>query len=137
MICCRLKNIIFSQPIYILNANPYQNQSFKYVNNYCCKKYCPTNKSEQFFVPFKLYDCLNILIQYKMHVLYRNIDQTLVNSLQGLLNFEIGGLDCRFFFSPKDCKTRVQCKHMEHLFCNALVHVIYSRVSGQSSYTVR
>ena len=65
-------------------------------------------------MPFKLYEYLrlNILIQYKMHVLYRNIDQTLVNSLQGLLNFEIGGLDCRGFFSPKDCKTRVQCKHM-------------------------
>ena len=28
-------------------------------------------------------------------VLYGNIDQTLINSLHGLLNFEIGGLDCR------------------------------------------
>ena len=30
-----------------------------------------------------------------MDVLYGNIDQTLVNSLCGMLNFEIGGLDCR------------------------------------------
>ena len=28
-------------------------------------------------------------------LLYRNIDQKLVNSLHGLLNWEIGGLDCR------------------------------------------
>jgi len=28
-------------------------------------------------------------------VLYTNIDQTLVNSLHGLFNCEIGGLDCR------------------------------------------
>jgi len=26
--------------------------------------------------------------------MYTHIDQTLVNSLHGLLNFEIGGLDC-------------------------------------------
>jgi len=35
--------------------------------------------------------------------MYRNIDQTLVNSLHGLLNCEIGGLDYR---------TRVHCIHM-------------------------
>ena len=29
------------------------------------------------------------------HVLYRNIDQTLVNSLHGLLNCEIGGIEFR------------------------------------------
>jgi len=28
-------------------------------------------------------------------IVYTNIDQTLVNSLHGLLNCEIGGLDCR------------------------------------------
>jgi len=28
-------------------------------------------------------------------LLHRNIDQTLVNSLHNLLDFEIGGLDCR------------------------------------------
>jgi len=31
----------------------------------------------------------------KYQVLHGNIDQTLVNSLHGLLNFEIGGLDSR------------------------------------------
>jgi len=34
-----------------------------------------------------------INIQYYVYVLYRNIDQTLVNSLHGLLDCEIGGLD--------------------------------------------
>ena len=32
-------------------------------------------------------------------VLYTNIDQTLVNSLLGLLNCEIGGLDCHVYFN--------------------------------------
>ena len=33
-------------------------------------------------------------------------------------------------------RTCVHCIHMYHLFCNALVHVIYSVVSGQYSYTI-
>ena len=33
-------------------------------------------------------------------------------------------------------RTRVQCIHMQHLFCNALVHVIYSVVLGQYSNTI-
>jgi len=33
-------------------------------------------------------------VQSISEVLYTNIDQTLVNSLHGLLNYEIGGLDC-------------------------------------------
>jgi len=28
------------------------------------------------------------------------------------------------------------CIHMYHLFCNALVHIIYSVVLGQYSYTI-
>ena len=51
-----------------------------------------------------------------------------------LLNFEIGGLDGRFI--KNELKTRVHCIHMEHLICSALVHVIYSVVSGQYSYTI-
>jgi len=31
----------------------------------------------------------------KRYILYTNIDQKLVNSLHGLLNCEIGGLECR------------------------------------------
>jgi len=31
----------------------------------------------------------------KLYILYTNIDQKRVNSLHGLLNCEIGGLDCR------------------------------------------
>jgi len=65
--------------------------------------------------------------------LYTNIDQTLVNSLHGLLNCEIGGLDCHVI--TIEYITRVQCIHMYHLFCNAVVHAIYSVVSGQYSYT--
>jgi len=57
-----------------------------------------------------------------------------VNSLHGLLNCEIGGLDCRII--TKEYRARVHYIHMYHLFCNALVHVIYSVVSDQYSYTI-
>ena len=67
-------------------------------------------------------------------ILYGNSDQTLVKSLYGLLNFEIGGLECRVITA--DYISRVHYMHMFHLFCNALVHVIYSVVSGQYSYTI-
>jgi len=43
-------------------------------------------------------------------VLCTKIDQTLVNSLHGLLNCEIGGLDCRVFTT--EYRTRVHCTHM-------------------------
>ena len=33
-------------------------------------------------------------------------------------------------------RTRVHCIHMYHLFCNALVHVIYLGVSSQCFYTI-
>ena len=38
------------------------------------------------------------ILKYIMliYVLHWNIDQPLVNSLQGMLKIEIGGLDCRF-----------------------------------------
>ena len=65
-------------------------------------------------------------------LLYANIDQTLMNSLHGRLNCEIGGLDCRVITT--EYRTRVHCIHMLHLFCNAVVHVIYSGVSGQCSH---
>ena len=71
--------------------------------------------------------------QYSIRViLLTNIDQKLVNSLHRLLNCEIGGLDCRVITT--EYRTRVHCIHMYHLFCNALVHVIYSVVSGQYLY---
>jgi len=65
---------------------------------------------------------------------YTNIDQTLVHSLHGLLNCEIGGLDC--YVITTEYRTRVDCIHMYHLFRNALVHVIYSGVSGQCSHPI-
>ena len=61
-------------------------------------------------------------------ILYTNIDQTLVNSLHGLFNCEIGGLDCHVITT--EYRTHVQCIHMKHLFCNALVRVIYAVASG-------
>ena len=66
--------------------------------------------------------------------MYTNIDQTLVNSLHGLLNCEIGGFN--LYVITTEYGTRVHCIHMYHLFCNALVHVIYSGVSGQCSHTI-
>jgi len=44
------------------------------------------------------------------YILHGNIDQTLVNSLQGLLSCEIGGLDCRVIIT--EYKTLVHCIHM-------------------------
>ena len=63
-----------------------------------------------------------------------NIDQKLVNLLHGLLNCEIGVLDCHVITT--EYKTHVHCILMYHLFCNALVHVIYLAVSGQCLYTI-
>jgi len=57
-----------------------------------------------------------------------------VNSLHGLLNCEIGRLDCHVITT--EYRTRVHCIHMYHLFYNALVHAMYSVVSGQYSYII-
>ena len=46
----------------------------------------------------------------------------------------VGGLDCRV--TTTEYRTRVHCIDMSHLLCNALVHVIYSRVSGQCSHAI-
>ena len=43
-------------------------------------------------------------------LLFTNINQQLVNSLHGLLNCEIGGLDYRVITT--EYRTRVQCIHM-------------------------
>ena len=67
-------------------------------------------------------------------VLYTNIDQTLLNSLHGLLNCEISGLDCHAI--TKEYRTLFHCIHMLHLFCNALVRVISLAVSGQCSHII-
>ena len=45
-----------------------------------------------------------------IHVVYGSIDQTLVNSLHGLLNFERDGLDCRVITT--EYETCVHCIHM-------------------------
>jgi len=45
-----------------------------------------------------------------MQVLYTNIDQKLVKSLHGLLNCEIGGLDCRVITTGY--LSRVHCMYM-------------------------
>ena len=80
-----------------------------------------------------LYMQVMCLCQIK-HVLYRNIDQILMNSLHGLLICYIGGLDCRVITT--EYRTRAHGIHMSHLFHNAFVHVVYSVVSAQYSYTI-
>ena len=57
-----------------------------------------------------------------------------MHSLHGLLNCAIGGLDCRVI--TREYRTRIHSIHRYHLFYNGLVHVIYSGVSGQCSYTI-
>jgi len=54
-------------------------------------------------------------------LLYTHIDQTLVNSLYGLLHCEIGGVDCRV--STTEYRTLVHCIHMLHLFCNCMYFI--------------
>ena len=68
------------------------------------------------------------------YVVYTNIDLTFMNSLHGLLNYEIGELDCHIITT--EYRTRVHCIHMLQLFCNAGIHVIYSGVSGQWFHTI-
>jgi len=63
--------------------------------------------------------------------MYTNIDQTLVHSLHGLSNCEISGLECHVITTEYR-----KLVYGIHIFCNALVHVIYSRVSGQCSHTI-
>jgi len=66
--------------------------------------------------------------------MHGNIDQTFMNSLHGLLNCEIGELDCHVVTT--EYIIGVYCIHMSHLFCCALVHVVYSRLSGPASYPI-
>ena len=66
--------------------------------------------------------------------MYTNIDQKLVNSLHGLLNCEMGGLDCRVITT--EYREHVSTVYKCNTYCNALVPVIYSVVSGQYSYTI-
>ena len=58
-----------------------------------------------------------------------------MNSLHGLLSCEICGLDSDHVITT-EYRTRVQCIHRQHLFCKALLNVIYSAVSGQCSHTI-
>jgi len=57
-----------------------------------------------------------------------------MNSLHSLLNCEIDELDCPVITT--EYRTCVHCIYMEHLFRNVLVHVSYSVVSDQYSYTM-
>ena len=58
-----------------------------------------------------------------------------MNTLHGLLNCEIGGLDWHVITTKY--RTRLHCTHMLHLLCNTFVHVIYSGVFGQCSQTIQ
>jgi len=62
------------------------------------------------------------------------LDQTFVNPLHGLLNCEIGVLD--YHFITTEYRICVHCIHMQHLLCDALVHVIYSGVFGKCSHKI-
>jgi len=53
-------------------------------------------------------------------IVYRNIDQTLVNSLHGLLNCEIGGLDCHVITT--------EYKHVSIVYTCNTYFVMYWRV---------
>ena len=67
-------------------------------------------------------------------LLYTHIDQILANLLHGLLNCDIGGLECRVITT--EYRTPIHYIQMYHLFCNALARVIYSGVSVHCSHTI-
>jgi len=73
-------------------------------------------------------------VYLKQELLYTKIDHTLMNSLHRLLNCEIGGLDSHVITT--EYRTRVHCIQYLTPICTALVHVIYSGVSGQCSHTM-
>jgi len=64
---------------------------------------------------------------FTLRILHGNIDQTLVNYLHGLLSYELGRLYYRVIIIKYI--TCVRCVYMLNIDCNALVHVIHSRVS--------
>ena len=66
----------------------------------------------------------DVTLLFCIRTLTRNIE-----FITRLLTCEIVGLECRVITT--ECRTRVHCIHM---FCNALVHVIYSGMSGQCSF---
>jgi len=72
--------------------------------------------------------------------LYTHIDQTLVKSLHGLMNWEIGGLDCCVITT--EYRTRVHCIHMyfvihwsmvfiREYLVNVLIQYKYALTLGQ------
>jgi len=54
--------------------------------------------------------CVFLIFLVLVIILNGNIDQALMNSLHGLLNCEIGGLDCLFITT--EYISRVHCIHM-------------------------
>jgi len=65
----------------------------------------------------------HIVFIYLFLLLHGNIDQTLMNTLLGVLNCLIGGLGCHVI-TCIEYRTHVHCIHTLFPFCNALVHVI-------------
>ena len=77
---------------------------------------------------------VDITTSIQIYKCIQTLTKTLMNSLHRQLKCEIGGLDCHVITT--EYKTSVHCIHMYNLFCNALIHVIYSGVSGQCFHTI-
>jgi len=60
--------------------------------------------------------------------LYTKIDQTLVNSLHGLLNCQIGGLDCRVITA--EYRTRVHCLNIDQTLLNSFHRLLNCEIGG-------
>ena len=67
-------------------------------------------KSKHAYQKFCIHVFITFFVNFYARVLYGNIDQTLVNSLQGLLKCEKGGLDYQVITT--EYKTGVHCIHM-------------------------
>ena len=92
-----------------------------------------------FFSYFVYFCCCSIL--YTLFVVlfctlitqHKNTDLVLLNTYHGRLNCKVGVLD---YIWQDSLLQHVHNVHMHHLLCNAAVHVIHSRMSGQCQHTI-
>jgi len=72
---------------------------------------------------------LDLTILFKRRLLHGSIAKALVNSVHGLLKFEIGGLKIAVMLQQSLYLVSIEYTYyILYLFCNELIRVIYSIV---------
>ena len=79
-----------------------------------------------------------IIISKYVQLLYTNIDQALINSLHRLIKYTVKQVDQTVMLLQRSIEhvSIVHTRTIYFVYSNALVHVIYSGVSDQCSYTI-